>query len=48
MREFAFMVHELRRICNPDTSLRATAKDVWRLYPHGYANFKSFYNSMTR
>ena len=48
MRKFALMVHNRRSIDNPNASLRATAKDIWRLCPEGYANFKSFYNSMAR
>ena len=46
MRKFALMVHNRRSIDNPNASLRATAKDIWRLDPDGYCSFHSFYTSL--
>ena len=46
MREFAMLVHKRRRIGNPSSSLRATAKDVWRLNPGGYSSFHTYYTSL--
>ena len=43
MTEFAFLVH-MNRPCG--TSLRKTARDVWKLHPHGYRNFNTFYTSL--
>ena len=48
MRAFALMVHRRRTIRNPEASLRATAKDVWRMHPEGYANFANFYRVVAR
>ena len=42
MTEFAFLVHMKRPW---GTSLRKTARDVWKLYPRGYRNFHSFYTN---
>ena len=43
MLAFALMVHMNRPY---DSSVRKTAKDVWRLYPKGYCCFNSFYQSL--
>ena len=49
MRKFALMVHNRRSIDNPNASLRATAKDIWRLVGmNGYSNFNTFYFSLVR
>ena len=48
MRRFALMVHNRRTIDNPDASLRATAKDIWRLYPEGYSCYETFFQSLSR
>ena len=45
MTEFAFLVHMKRPW---GTSLRRTARDVWKLHPHGYRNFESFYANLRR
>ena len=46
MREFTRLVHDRRRMCGARTSLRATARDVWQLYPDGYRSFEAFYRSV--
>ena len=48
MRKFALMVHNRRSIDNPNASLRATAKDIWRLYPDDYCNYETFFQSLSR
>ena len=49
MREFAMLVHKRRRIGDPSSSLRATAKDVWRLAEEtGYSSFVIFYKTLAR
>ena len=48
MREFARLVHDRRRMCGARTSLRATARDVWQLYPDGYRSFEAFYETTKR
>jgi len=45
MLAFALMVHMNRPY---GSSVRKTAKDVWRLYPKGYCCFKGFYKSLWR
>ena len=45
MRAFALMVHMNRPY---GSSIRKAAKDVWTLYPKGYANFERFYCSLKR
>lgn len=49
MRAFALMVHRRRLMHNPGASLRATAKDVWRLAgEEGYSSFVIFYKTLSR
>ena len=43
MREFAIMVYEARPF---GSSLRRVAREVWRIYPKGYASFERFYRSL--
>ena len=45
MLAFALMVHMNRPY---DSSVRKTARDVWRLYPKGYVDFNGFYKSLWR
>lgn len=43
MLAFALMVYMNRPY---GSSVRKTARDVWRLYPKGYCCFKSFYQAL--
>lgn len=45
MLAFALMVYMNRPY---GSSVRKTARDVWRLYPKGYVDFTGFYKSLWR